>query len=102
MLPGFPLGTLLVNAAASFVVGVLLGLASVNGALPERPRLLINVGILGGLSTCSAFSAETFAMLADGRFPAAFVNIALNVGLSLALVAAGWWIAVSTAAALSR
>ena len=52
-----PLGTLLVNV----VGGLLIGMALVALARPEQQlwRLLLVTGFLGGLTTFSAFSAES-------------------------------------------
>ena len=44
---------------------------------------------MGGLSTFSAFSLETVAMLEKGAYALAGVNVLLNVGLSLLCVFAG-------------
>jgi fluoride ion exporter CrcB/FEX len=59
-----PLGTLLVNV----VGGLLIGMALVALARPEQQlwRLLLVTGFLGGLTTFSAFSAESLALLQRG------------------------------------
>jgi CrcB protein len=95
---GMPLGTLAVNALAALAVGALLALSQ-QAPLDERLRLLLVVGLLGGFSTFSAFSAETLAMLQAQQWLAALANVGLNVGLSLALAALGWWAASSIIAA---
>jgi CrcB protein len=97
LMPQFPLGTLFVNCAAALAAGILLGLTGGSAGLVERLRLPLGVGFLGGLSTHSAFSAETFTLLQEGRYVAAAGNVALNTFLPLALVALGWWLAAVTA-----
>ncbi|MDR1150858.1 MAG: fluoride efflux transporter CrcB [Bifidobacteriaceae bacterium] len=100
MVPQFPLGTLLVNCVAAFAAGFLLGVAGEAHAVSERLRVFLGVGLLGGLSTYSAFSVETFTMLTERHYLAAAGNIGLNTGLSLVMVALGWWAARGLVAAL--
>jgi CrcB protein len=100
LIPQFPVGTLLVNCAAAFAAGLLLGIAGESHAVPERLRVFLGVGVLGGLSTYSTFSVETFTMLTERHYLAALGNIGLNTGLSLLMVGLGWWVATSLVAAL--
>lgn len=79
----FPYGTLAVNVVGAYLIGVImeLGLRSVH--LNETLRFGLVVGFLGGLTTFSTFSYETFVLLEDGRFLVAFANIIASVGLCL-------------------
>ena len=90
-MPQFPLGTLVVNAVASLIAGALLALITA-GNLDERIKLLGSVGFCGGLSTFSAFSAETLVLLQKHDWAGAGVNAALNLGISLTCVAAGYYL----------
>jgi CrcB protein len=66
----FPWGTLAVNIAGSLAMGVLVGWlarGSASAQTAETMRLLIGVGLLGGFTTFSAFSAELVAMLHRGQ-----------------------------------
>ena len=63
--------------------------ANVASPLPEPARLLLTVGLCGGLSTFSTFSNETFQLLEAGNGLAAAVNVAANVATCLAAVWAG-------------
>lgn len=88
----FPFGTLLVNAVGCALAGILIAWPGPERHLAEGVRLALMVGVLGGLTTFSAFGAETFALLRDGRAPAAAVNIALNLVVALAALIGAWWL----------
>lgn len=85
---GFPLGTLAVN----LVGGVLIGMAL--AWLERRPdellRLLLVTGFLGGLTTFSAFSAESLLMLQRGEFGLAAGHTLAHVLGALACAALGF------------
>jgi fluoride exporter len=96
----FPWGTLIVNVAGSFAIGLLAALVTADGrpALGSDARAFVMVGILGGFTTFSSFSLETLNLARDGALGAA----AANVGLSLALCLAGVWLGFVTAAIFNR
>ena len=77
----FPLGTLAVNVAGSFVIGLLWAVQADKGA-PVMAFLMI--GLLGGFTTFSSFSLDVMRLIEDGRQPAAGAYIAGSVALSLA------------------
>lgn len=84
----FPLGTLAVNTAGSFLMGLIMGLLLLmvertGSDLSEAARLLLTVGFLGGLTTFSSFSMETVTLLRGGSYFYALLNIGSNVGLGL-------------------
>jgi CrcB protein len=94
-----PWATLFVNVLGSSCIGVLL-------ALGERPqswlaspdvRNFLMVGLLGGFTTFSAFSLQTFELLRAQQWSAAGANVLLSVALCLAAVAIGYWLAASAA-----
>ena len=76
----FPLATAIVNIGGSCIYGVLAGLLAA-GALPMRGygREFVFVGVLGGVTTFSTFSFETFSLLRDGHAGEALLNIALQL-----------------------
>jgi CrcB protein len=85
----FPLGTLMVNLAGSFLIGVLWALfesAAVNPSL----RVFLFVGILGGFTTFSTYSLETLNLLRDGEVRTAVVNILVNNVGGIVLAFAGF------------
>jgi CrcB protein len=102
LMPTFPLGTLVVNAASSLVAGMLLAIACGGGLLSERARLFASVGFCGGLSTFSAFSAETLVLIQKHDYLTAGANAALNVAVSLICVGVGFQIVTLCADSLVR
>lgn len=66
--PAFPYGTWLVNLLGGLLMGVLAGVVARAPVDGEPLRLFLGVGVLGGFTTFSAFSLETFNMLSRGEF----------------------------------
>ena len=89
--PRFPWATLTVNVVGCFLAGVLLAWL-LRGTVSEAARLFWMVGFLGALTTFSAFSVETLALLQSGAASKALLNIALNVAGSLLAVTIGFWL----------
>lgn len=87
--PPFPWATLGVNVTGCFLIGVAAGMIEAREALPGGFRIFFMVGLLGGLTTFSAFGFETVELLETGRRPMAFWNVALNLFLGLSAVWAG-------------
>jgi fluoride exporter len=80
----FPYGTLVVNVSGSFLMGLLfiLILERFTSFVPQLRSFLL-IGFLGGYTTFSAFSIETFNLIMQGANLKAFANIALSVTLCL-------------------
>ncbi|WCT71917.1 fluoride efflux transporter CrcB [Sphingomonas naphthae] len=92
--PGLPWGTLFVNVAGGLLMGLLAGiLARSPGMAGEPTRLLLGVGVLGGFTTFSSFSLESFNMLGRGEAATAIVYALGSVILSVGALAAGTQIA---------
>lgn len=87
----FPAGILTVNLLASAMLGAVVAW-SVNRPDAEPWRLLLGVGVCGGLSTFSSFSQDNLMLLQQGRVGAAFLNIGLNVLGCLLASTTGWWL----------
>lgn len=84
---GFPWGTLFVNVAGSFLIGLAMALLEARGTTRATPFLV--TGILGGFTTFSAFSLETAALVGRGATGPAALYVLLSVALSLAAVTLG-------------
>jgi fluoride exporter len=85
----FPWATFSVNVLGSLLIGLLATLADERGIIGPQARLFLVVGFLGGFTTFSSFSLETYRLARDGETVAAILNIAGNLGLSLAAVVLG-------------
>jgi CrcB protein len=81
----FPTGTLLVNLAGSFLIGLIIA-SSLKQS--ELWRLLLVTGFCGGFTTFSAFSLENLRMLQEGQVLSAiqYIVISLIGGLFLAFL----------------
>jgi len=89
----FPVGTLLVNSAASFVLGYLYGLLFWGIDVTPEWRLFLGTGFCGALSTFSTFSYETFSLLREGEYLTAGLNVLANVFVTIGLVFLGFVVA---------
>ncbi|HEX2612262.1 MAG TPA: CrcB family protein [Fibrobacteria bacterium] len=86
-----PTGTLAINLAGSFLIGLCAAWAERDGAPWIRPWLM--TGFLGGFTTFSAFSLENFRMLRDGHATAAILYAGTSVAGGVALAFAGYALA---------
>jgi CrcB protein len=98
---GFPWGTLLVNVAGCFAMGMVL---QVMAGLESRPveamtgglrvqlafwHKAVAIGFLGGLTTFSSFGGDALRTLQAGQPLGALANVGANVILSLVAVWCG-------------
>ena len=86
---GFPWATLWVNLVGSFLMGALaIGLAE--SAFSKDLALLLGTGLLGGLTTMSAFSVETIRMLEQQEIGLAAGYVGATMLLCPLLALLGW------------
>lgn len=85
---GFPWGTLFVNIAGSFVMGVLVELTARKLTIQEPLRVFLFVGMLGGFTTFSTFSLDLISLI-QRNLGLAFLYGAASVVLGLAGLFAG-------------
>ncbi len=88
--PVLPAGTLLANLIGGYAIGVLAALFSAHPGWSETARLFLITGLLGGLTTFSAFSYEAVTLLQRQLWGPALGHIALHLGGSLLLTIAGF------------
>ena len=84
-----PWGTFAANMIGGYLVGLVIGVIAAHPQWPPLWRLLLITGFLGGLTTFSTFSAETIALLEEGRLALAFGYTALSLIGSLGLTFLG-------------
>lgn len=81
-------GTLLVNVLGSFLIGLFLTL-SVERSWSNALVLLVAVGFLGGFTTFSTFTWQTYELLQSGEIAQAALNISTSVIVGMLAVWAG-------------
>lgn len=79
---GFPWGTLAVNVAGAFLLGLVVWGAAERGRISAAARRFVATGFLSSFTTYSTFAAETTAL--EPRLAAA--NVVANYGLGLLAV----------------
>ena len=88
--PGFPWGTLIVNLAGGFAMGLLAGAMAERGTVDRPLWLLLGTGVLGGFTTFSAFSLDLFAMIERGQHGLALGYAVGSTLGALLLLVVGW------------
>jgi CrcB protein len=71
---GFPFGTFLVNAIGCAVFGVIAGYGESRGVLTPALRAFCLAGVLGGFTTFSSYSFDTFVPARTNGCGAALLN----------------------------
>jgi len=75
----FPLGTFIINVSGSFIIGLLMTLMTERIIENPQWRLFLVVGFLGAYTTFSTFEYETGALLKDGEWLYASLNVVFSV-----------------------
>ena len=83
----FPFGTLSVNVLGSFMIGLLYVWLLERTVASAELRAFAFVGVLGGFTTFSAFSLETFNLIAQSAYGRALAYVALSV---IVCISATW------------
>ena len=86
---GFPAGTLIVNVAGSFLIGLTASAVAAGRLAPSPWDALIMQGFCGALTTFSTFSMDSFRLFREGRMAGAWVNLLLSMALCLSAAALG-------------
>lgn len=84
--PWFPYGTLAVNVTGSLVIGFLAGLVDSRSLSSSEARLFVFIGLLGGFTTFSSLTIETFSLARSAQLLAAAMNVTLQLFLGLVAV----------------
>lgn len=86
----FPVGTLAVNVLGCLLIGMLGAFFGGPHLVRQEYRLLLMIGLLGGFTTFSTFGLETVALINEGQFTQAGLNVLLSNGLGLLAVLLGY------------
>ncbi len=79
----FPWGTLIINVVGCFLAGLLLTLFVTRIPVSDLLRNGIQIGLLGGFTTFSAFSIDAIALFDQGLWLRGFLYIIASVIVSL-------------------
>ncbi len=85
----FPYGTLLINVTGSLLLGFFLIVATERLFVADHWRLLVAVGFCGSYTTFSSYAFESFALMEQGQWSQAALNVIGSNVLCLVAVAAG-------------
>lgn len=77
--PSFPFGTLTANLLGCFLIGAIHGIATMTSRLSPDARLFLTTGVMGGLTTYSAFNYEALSFLEQGATARASIYVAATV-----------------------
>lgn len=86
---GFPYGTMIVNVAGSFVMGLLAGYFAFRPGIGQHVRLFLTTGLLGGFTTFSAFSLDSALLIERHHYGLAAGYMLGSVAASVAALFAG-------------
>lgn len=89
LFPTVPLGTLTANLVGAYLIGVAIELFVNHAGMSPELRLFVITGFLGSMTTFSAFSAETVALLARQQYAWAGTLVASHVIGSIAMTVLG-------------
>lgn len=85
----FPFGTLAINVAGSFLLGLVMRVAELSSLSPEL-RGMMTIGFCGAFTTFSTFSFETMLLLQQGAWVRALVYAFGSLAAGLAAVVLGF------------
>jgi len=85
----FPWGTLVINIAGSFLIGVLAESFALKWDPSQAVRAFLIVGICGGFTTFSTFSLDSYVLMQRGEMWHAASYMAASVALSVGALFAG-------------
>jgi fluoride exporter len=86
---GFPYGTLAVNVAGSFLIGLVMQIGLTTSLLSPTLRMTLTTGFIGGFTTYSTFNYETIRYVQDGAWKLAVGNVVITLATCLAAGFAG-------------
>ena len=90
---GLPYGTFVVNVVGAFLIGLVMEFSLRSTLISQEMRVGLTIGFLGGLTTFSTFSYETFRMIEDAQFMSALANVLASSAACVLFTFVGIWTA---------
>jgi CrcB protein len=75
----FPWGTLAVNVTGAFLVGLLFTVLTERFTVAPWLRSSLLIGLLGGYTTFSTFTLESYRLVEDGAWALGTANLCVSV-----------------------
>ena len=91
----FPVGTLAVNVSGSFFLGLIMYLSEYQELFGEETRIFLTIGLIGGYTTLSTFSYESFRLLDDSKLTLMAINLMATLLFSMFAVYLGKIVALN-------
>lgn len=88
----FPYGTLIINLAGSFLLGLFLAAATERVLVDPRLRLFFATGFLGAFTTFSTFTYESAELMLNGGRGLGLLNLLASVVLGALMAFFGIWL----------
>ncbi|MFQ3550256.1 MAG: fluoride efflux transporter CrcB [Armatimonadota bacterium] len=87
--PSFPIGTLIVNLAGCFLIGLLFAIAEHKAHINPAMKMFLITGFLGAFTTFSTLGIESMNLAVNVSKTMAITNLAVNNIAGVLLVLAG-------------
>lgn len=85
----FPLGNFLVNLSGCLLFGLVYAVVENRSGLPGDMRLYVLTGFMGAYTTFSSYMFESVALMQNGQWLAASLNIGGQTVLGIACIVGG-------------
>ena len=89
----FPYATFVVNVVGSFLIALVMEVATRVAAFPINLQLALTTGFMGGLTTYSSFNFETTKLASQGAWTRAAINVGATLAACILAGLAGLWVA---------